>query len=191
MKHIRLKALLIIILILSGCSNKDDDRVELSNDNQDKVVESDSIDLGSKEEIKSKIYKKYFQDINQSVKYDENLPESKGRMEVEKVDDNRKIFIGNGSYLSFLPEKCQIYLDYNYDLSDFTLAYIVFEGESVNNKVLEEDLIVEFIKNNENIEVNQENLNGEEKIVYLVDDEYKDEVISSVYSLATNPIFSE
>lgn len=183
--------ILIIILILSGCSNKDDDRVELSNDNQDKVVESDSIDLGSKEEIKSKIYKKYFQDINQSVKYDENLPESKGRMEVEKVDDNRKIFIGNGSYLSFLPEKCQIYLDYNYDLSDFTLAYIVFEGESVNNKVLEEDLIVEFIKNNENIEVNQENLNGEEKIVYLVDDEYKDEVISSVYSLATNPIFSE
>lgn len=176
---------LITAILVTGCSQGLDKKSDSITDDETK---STSIDLGTKEEITSDIYNKYFKDFNTNVKYDDNV-ENNGRMEVNKIDDNRSVFIGNGSYMSFLPEKSQFYIDYNYDSEDFTLSYIIFSGETINNQVLEEDLIIEFIKENDVVNVNQENLNGEEKSVINFDENYKKEVIETVKNFVNNQLF--
>ena len=187
----KLLFLIAAIFILSACSKDLNEKDKLETDKENESNEVGSLDLGTTEEIKSDLYKKYFEkssnDIQSNV--DQEIQNTEGRVEIEKINEDRKIFIGNGDYLPFLSDKSQFYIDYLYEDDDFSLAYIIFKGDNIDGKSIEEDLVIEVIKNNDIINIRQENFDGKEKSDINFDENFKKEIVESVKSFVSNPLF--
>lgn len=184
--------LIVTIFLLSACSKDLNEKDNLEIDNSKDFNTPSSIDLGTTQEIKSELYKKYFEKYNESIQSDDD-PENQeiqNRLGIEKVNDNRKIFIGNGDYLSFLSDKSQFYIDFLYDTDDFSLAYSIFKGDNISGEVIKEDLLIEVIKDKDDIKVKQENFDGEEKSVINFDEDFKMEVVEEIKNFVTNPVFN-
>lgn len=77
-----------------------------------------------------------------------------------------------------------------YEDDDFSLAYIIFKGDNIDGKSIEEDLVIEVIKNNDIINIRQENFDGKEKSDINFDENFKKEIVESVKSFVSNPLFN-
>lgn len=179
--------LILFQFFLFGCTIKS--ASEEDNNSVNENIESNSIDLGTKKEIKSKIYIKYLSSFNNNEHSEDSL-ENQGNLEIEKVDKNRKIFRGNGRYLNFLTEESKFYIDYYYDKDNFVLSYIIFKDKSHNDTLYKEDVIIELIKNDDNVRIKQENINGEEINLINFDENKISEIIDNVKNLVTNSLFN-